>query len=130
MPTLEKPLTMFRGAKKTFVFTVSASDGEPIDLSAASVVFTVRRDFPHGGISDDSDSAVVFRRVVGGSGITANASGKIYVSILEANTVSASAFEEGVPYRYGLKYALPSDGEPVIPAQGPFYLRPDIVRSL
>ena len=130
MPTLEKPLSMFRGAKKTWVFTVTGSAGDAVDLSSASVVFTVRTDYPAGSITNDSDAAVVLRRVNGGSGITTNASGKIYVTILSDNTVSASAFEDGGPYRYGLKFALPSDSEPEVAAQGPFYLRPDIVRSL
>jgi hypothetical protein len=129
MPTLEKPLTMFRGGKKTWVFSVSASDGA-VDLSSASAVFTVRLDYPSGSISGDSDAAVVFSRRTGGSGVTTTASGKIYVSIPAESTFGASAFEEPVAFRYGLKYALPSDDEPVIAAQGPFYLRPDVVRGL
>lgn len=129
MPVQTATLEIYRGEEKTWLFTVSASDGQAEDLTSASLLFAVRDEYPSGSVGNDA-GAVFTRSQSTGCGITANASGQVYVTAASFNTASLSVLVEGTPYIYGLELRASSAVGPRVLAQGQFKVKPDVVRGM
>lgn len=122
-------IEMYRGSHRYWNVTVKNSAGSPVNLTGASIRFTVRSSVPPGSVTADTDA--VFTLTVGaGITILAPATNGIFeIEVVKAKTDSLNIGSQDAYYLYGLEYIPSGQTDPIMLGQGTFTIKPDIVRG-
>ncbi len=131
MPVLTDELTLYRGERRIWAGAVKDDAGAVVDITDASLYFTVRSTFPAGTITDDTDSDVLFKKTVG-SGITFSGlpDGKFEIRVDKADTNTVEIGDAGKGYKYAVEIVESGQSDPKVLAQGILTLLTDIVRGV
>ena len=110
-----------RGDLETYTLTLKDAAGAALDLTGASLWFTVKR-----GISD-ADASAVFQKTLGtGIVVAAPLTGVAVITVLAANT--AALGDAAVTLLYDVQVKL-ADGSTKTPLSGEFRVTPDVTRA-
>jgi hypothetical protein len=126
-------MNIFRGERKQWTVTVRDAANSAVNLASASAWFTVRTVVPAGTVTADTDAAVVIAKKMNtGIVIASTAGGQFQITLDKADTYSLTAIDmqRPVQYLYGIEYKPTAQADPVVIAQGNFFLYCDIVRSV
>lgn len=119
-------LEMYRGDATAWNFTLT-DDSVAVNISGATIRFTVRTDFPSGSVASDAD-AVFTVTTADNIVITDAAAGKFTVTVIKAKTSALNIFGK-TEYKYGLEIILTGETEPTTIGFGKFIIYPDVVRA-
>jgi hypothetical protein len=110
-------LQMIRGDSKTFAFMLTDADGDPIDLTIASVTMTAK------SVYTDADGAAVFQKTVG-DGVTVidDTGGTITVDVEPEDTSDLS----GVKHRLYFDVQVQTGTTVRTPVRGRLLVEPDV----
>lgn len=130
MSVINDKLTLVRGERKTWTGVIRAA-GAVVDITGASVYFTVRTKIPAGSVADDTDVGVLLKKTVGNGVSLQNASnGEFEILIDKSDTNSIEISSTGKGYVYGIAIVESGQSDPLVLAQGKFILVADIVRGV
>ncbi len=131
MTVIRDELKIFRGERKTWAGTVTERTGAAVDITSASIYFTVRSSIPAGTISDDTDADVLFKKTVG-SGITLSGPtvGKFEILVDKADTNTLEIPASGKSYLYEISIVESGQTDPRTLAKSTLTVLSDIVRGV
>jgi hypothetical protein len=131
MSVYTRPLTIYRGEKKTWETAVLDADDVVVDITNASLYFTVRSVFPAGSVADDTDADVLLKKTVG-SGITISdpTNGVFEIVVAKADTNALDILSNVREYKYQIDIVESGETEPKTLAAGKFLVSADVVRGV
>ena len=115
-------LSMIRGNSKLFAFPLTNSDGDPIDLTGATVTMTAKAAYT------DTDAAAVFQKTeADGITVVSALNGVITVDLDPADTSSLTGKVNRLIYDIQVQDA---DDRVSTPVRGKLVVQPDVTETI